>query len=76
MVSKNWYKLDKDSDNLDSYTDKQDDWNLVFAHHKKEDEIFPLTLSEIAYAQQKDQKQKVYYKKNAKMPQKDTSRCH
>jgi hypothetical protein len=32
-VSKNWCKLDIDSDNLDSYTNKHNDWNLVFAHH-------------------------------------------
>jgi hypothetical protein len=36
-VSKNWCGLDIDSDNLDSYTDKHDDWNLLFAHHKEED---------------------------------------
>ncbi len=35
-VSKKWCKLDIDSDNLDSYTDKHDDWNLVFAHHEEE----------------------------------------
>jgi hypothetical protein len=34
-VSKKWCKLDIDSDNLDSYTNKHDDWNLVFAHHKE-----------------------------------------
>jgi hypothetical protein len=34
-VSKNWCKLDTDSDNLDSYTNKHDDWNLVFAHHEE-----------------------------------------
>jgi hypothetical protein len=54
-ASKLWCKLDIDSDNLDSYTNKHDDWNLVFAHHKKEDEIYPLTLTEIADAQHKDQ---------------------
>ncbi len=53
-VSKNWCKLDIDSDNLDSYTDKHDDWNFVFAHHKKEEEVYPLTLTEIADAQCKD----------------------
>jgi hypothetical protein len=70
-VSKNWCKLDIDSDNLDSYTDKHDDWNLVFAHHEEEDEIYPLTLTEIADAPRKDQELKAYFKKNAKMPQKD-----
>ncbi len=60
-----------DSDNLDSYTDKHNDWNLVFAHHKEEDKIYPLTITEIADAQRKDQELKVYFKKNTKMPQKD-----
>jgi hypothetical protein len=46
MVSKKWCKLDIDSDNLDSYTDKHDDWNLVFAHCKEEEEVYPLTLTE------------------------------
>ncbi len=53
-VSKNWCKLDIDSDNLDSSTNKHDDWNLVFAHHEEEDKIYPLTLTEIADAQCKD----------------------
>jgi hypothetical protein len=70
-VSKNWCKLDIDSNNLDSYTDKHEDWNLVFAHHKEEDEVYPLTLIEIADAQRKDRELKVYFKKNAIMPQKD-----
>ncbi len=54
MVSKKWCKLDIDSDNLDSYTNEYDDWNLVFAHHKEEEELYPLTLTEIADAQGKD----------------------
>jgi hypothetical protein len=70
-VSKNWCKLEIDSDNLDLYTNKHDDWNLVFAHHKEEDETYPLTIIKIADAQCKDQELKVYYKKNAKMPQND-----
>jgi hypothetical protein len=70
-VSKNWCELDIDSDNLDSYTNKHNDWNLVFAHHEEEDKIFPLTLTEIADAHRKDQELKVYFKKKAKMPQKD-----
>ncbi len=52
-VSKNWCKLDIDSDNLDSYTNKHNDWNLVFAHHEEEGKIYPLTLTEIADAQRK-----------------------
>ncbi len=39
------------SDNLDSYTDKHDDWNLMFAHHEEEEELYPLTSTEIADAQ-------------------------
>ena len=70
-VSKNWCELDIDSDNLDSYTDKHDDWNHVFAHHEEEEEIYPLTLPEIANAQRKDRELKVYFKKNAIMPHKD-----
>jgi hypothetical protein len=69
--SKKWCKLDIDSDNQDSYTDKHDDWNLVFAHHKEEEEVYPLTLIEIADAQCKDQELKAYFKKNAIMPQKN-----
>jgi hypothetical protein len=57
-LKKNWCKLDIDSDNLDSYTNKHDDWNLVFAHHKEEEEVYPLTSSEIADAQRKDQELK------------------
>jgi hypothetical protein len=70
-VSKKWCKLDIDSDNLDSYTNKHDDWDLVFAHHEEEEEVYPLTLTEIADAQRKDQELKAYFKKNAIMPQKD-----
>ena len=70
-VLKNWCELDIDSDNLDSYTNKHDDWNLVFAHHKEEEEVYPLTLTEIADAQRKDRELKAYFKINAIMPQKD-----
>ncbi len=70
-VSKKWCKLDIDSDNLDSYTNKHDDWNLVFAHHEEEEEVYPLTLTGITDAQRKDQEFNAYFKKNAIMPQKD-----
>ncbi len=70
-VSKNWCELDIDLNNLDLYTNKHDDWNFVFAHHKEEDEIYPLTLIEIAEAQHNNQELKVYYKKSTQMPQKD-----
>jgi hypothetical protein len=65
---KNWCKLHIDSDNLDAYTNKHDGWNLVFAHHEEEEEVYPLTLIEIADAQCKDQELKVYFKK--------TQKCH
>jgi hypothetical protein len=44
---------------------------ILFANPEEEDEIYPLTTIEIAEAQCKDQELKVYYKKNAQMPQKD-----
>ncbi len=69
-VLKNWCELDIDSDNLDLYTEKNDDWNLVFAYHKEKDEIHPLTIIKIADAQHKDRELKVYYKKDAQLPQK------
>ncbi len=53
-VSKQWCDLDVDSDNLDLYTDKHDDWNIVFPYHEEEDEIYHLTLTEIADPQRKD----------------------
>ncbi len=34
-VLKNWCELDIDLDNIDSYTDKHDDWNLVLHITKK-----------------------------------------
>ncbi len=65
---KNWCKLDIDSDNLDSYTNKHDDWNLMFAHHEEEEEVYPLTLTEIADAQHKDWELKAYFKKKCRKP--------
>ncbi len=65
-VSKNWCKLD-----IYLSTNKHEDWNLLFANHKEEDEIYPLTTIEIAEAQHKDQELKVYFKKIAKLPQKE-----
>jgi hypothetical protein len=70
MVSKQWCKLDIDFDNLDSYTNKHDDWNLVFAHHEEEEEVYPLTLPEIADAQRKDRELKAYFRENTIMPHK------
>jgi hypothetical protein len=58
MLDDGLKKVVRASDNLDSYTDKHDDWNLVFAHHKEEEEVYPLTLTEIADAQRKDRELK------------------
>ncbi len=35
----------------------------MFAHHEEEEEVYPLTLTEIADAQHKDQELKAYFKK-------------
>ena len=51
-------------------TTKHEDLNLVFANHGEEDEIYPLTIKEIAEAQKKDRNIKIYYKRNAKTPEK------
>ncbi len=43
----------------------------MFAHHEEEEEVYPLTLTEIADAQRKDHGLKAFFKINAIMPQKD-----
>ncbi len=43
----------------------------MFAHHKEEEEVYPLTLTELADAQHKERELKAYFKKNAIMPHKD-----
>ena len=43
----------------------------MFAHHEEEEEVYPLTLPEIAEAQRKDRELKAYFKKNTIMPHKD-----
>ncbi len=58
--------------NLEIDTNKHKDLIFVFANYREEDEIYPLTTIEIAEAQRKDRELKVYYKKNAKIPKKDT----
>ncbi len=45
----------------------------MFATHREDDKIYPLTVIEIAEAQKKDQNLKIYYKRNAKMPEKGMS---
>jgi hypothetical protein len=63
-VSKHWCNLGID-------TNKPKDLSFAFANHGKEEEIYSLTIIEIAEAQRKDQELKVYYKKNARMLKKD-----
>ncbi len=63
-VSKHWCKVETDD------TTKHEDLNLVFATHEEEDKIYPLTITEIAEAQRKDQNLKIYYKQDAKTPEK------
>jgi hypothetical protein len=41
----------------------------VFANHREEDKIYPLTIIEIAEARKKYQNLKIYYKQNAKTPE-------
>ena len=48
-VSKYWCNLEKDDT-----TSHEDQMNLVFANHGKEEKIYPLTTIEIAEAQKKD----------------------
>ncbi len=45
----------------------------MFATHGEEDEIYPLTIIEIAEAQKKDRNLKIYYKRNTKTPEKGMS---
>ena len=47
--------------------------NNVFANRSNEEEIYPLTITEIAEAQKKDQNLKIYFKRNAKTPKKGMS---
>jgi hypothetical protein len=42
----NWRAVTKHWCNLDMNTNKHEDMNLVFAHHKEEEEIYPLTTIE------------------------------
>ncbi len=46
---------------------------ILFANHGEEDKIYPLTIIEIAKAQNRDQNLKIYYKQNAKTPEKGMS---
>ena len=56
----NWLTLSKHWCNVETVdTTKHEDFNLVFATHGEEDEIYPLTIIEIAEAQKKDQNLKI-----------------
>ena len=67
-VSKHWCNLEKDDT-----TEHEDQMNLVFANHGKEEEIYPLTTIEIAKAQKEDQQLKIYYKNDVLTSNKDIS---
>ena len=64
---KHWCNVETDD------TTKHEDLNLVFATHREENEIYPLTMIEIAEAQKKDPNLKIYYKQNAKTLEKGMS---
>ena len=55
-VSKHWCELETDD------TTKHEDWNIVFANHGEEDDIYPVSIIEIVEAQKKDPNLKIYYK--------------
>ncbi len=66
-LSKHWCNVETDD------TTKHEDLNLVFATHGEEEKNYPLTIIEIAEAQKKDRNLKIYYKRNAKTPEKGMS---
>ncbi len=49
IISKHWCNLEMD----DTIEHHEDQMNLVFANHGKEEDIYPLTTIEIAEAQKK-----------------------
>jgi hypothetical protein len=55
-VSKHWCNVETDD------TTKHEDWNLMFANHGEEVKIYPLTIIEIAKAQNIDQNLKTISK--------------
>ncbi len=63
-VSKHWCNQEID-------TNKHEDLNFVFANHREEEEIYPLTTIEIVETQRKDQELMVYFKKNTPTPIED-----
>jgi hypothetical protein len=70
----NWLAVSKHRFNVETDdTTRHKDLNIRFANHGEEDEIYPLTTIEIAEAQTRDQKLKIYYKRNAKTPGKGMS---
>jgi hypothetical protein len=70
----NWLAVSKHWCNVETVnTTKHEDWNLLFVNHGEEDEIYPLTIIEIAKAQNRDRNMKIYYNQNAKTPEKGMS---
>jgi hypothetical protein len=65
----NWLTFSKHWCNVET-DDTTKDLNLVFATHGEEDEIYPITTIEITKTQKKDRNLKIYYKQNAKTPEK------
>jgi hypothetical protein len=61
-VSKHWCNLE-----MNANTEYEGHMNLVFANHGEEDEIYPLTTTEIA------KELKIYYKKDVTTSNKDIS---
>jgi hypothetical protein len=53
---KHWCNVETDD------TTKHEDSDLVFATHGEEDEMYPLTIIEIAKAQKDRSNLKIYYK--------------
>ncbi len=52
----NWQTVSKHKSKieLNNTTKQEDNLNLVFANHREEDKIYPLTIIEIAETQKKD----------------------
>jgi hypothetical protein len=66
-VSKHWCNVETDD------TTRHEDLNLMFANHRKEDEIYPFTTIQIAEAKNRDRNLKIYYKRNATTQEKGMS---
>jgi hypothetical protein len=70
----NWKTVSKHcKKKLNDATKQEGNLNLVFANHREEDKIYPLTIIKIAEAQKKDQQLQIYFKQKAETPKKDIS---